>query len=440
MKLKWIGQHIFDLIARFRGDVYIEDLSSSTETTALVVDSSGKVTTNNALGGSSEVVDDATPQLGGDLDVNGRSITSAGNGDITIDPDGTGSIILRSNDVRMEGAGSITVGELKLHEMPLFGSEYVGFMPPPTLAASQLWMLPTADGTVGQLMKTDGAGALGWVDPSSDTSLGDTDQTLTGNRSIILNGNDLLIESAAGVGEVRVYSNGYLKNKGRLMVDGHVTSGAYLKLSEGTNNGINGIILQAAASMASNLSLVLPDSDGTSGQALTTDGSGNLSFSTVGGGGGASYWNETLGGYKTGWSNSTSYYTFYRVWYENWSNSDDSPTSISYNDYISSFFTAPRAGSITNIKVSGYSSNTDPFKFHFYKAGSSNGASSVALTFLFSSSAITPSAAYRTWSYSEDFSTGNTFAEDDRIFVFIKKDSSSGSSSTYWNININGEY
>jgi len=41
-----------------------------------------------------DVIDDTTPQLGGDLDVNGQSITSAANGDVTIDPNGTGDIVV----------------------------------------------------------------------------------------------------------------------------------------------------------------------------------------------------------------------------------------------------------------------------------------------------------------------------------------------------------
>ncbi len=41
--MKWIGQHIYDLIARFRSDIYLEGISTSTETDMLVVDSSGKV-------------------------------------------------------------------------------------------------------------------------------------------------------------------------------------------------------------------------------------------------------------------------------------------------------------------------------------------------------------------------------------------------------------
>lgn len=42
------------------------------------------------------VVADTTPQLGGDLDVNGNDIVSVSNGNITITPNGTGSTNLNS--------------------------------------------------------------------------------------------------------------------------------------------------------------------------------------------------------------------------------------------------------------------------------------------------------------------------------------------------------
>ena len=41
--MKWIGQHIVDFIARFRSDVYLEGITTSTETDMLVVDSNNKV-------------------------------------------------------------------------------------------------------------------------------------------------------------------------------------------------------------------------------------------------------------------------------------------------------------------------------------------------------------------------------------------------------------
>ena len=55
--------------------------------------------------GIENVVEDTTPQLGGNLDVNGQTITSASNGDITISPDGTGKLILNTY-VRMENVAS----------------------------------------------------------------------------------------------------------------------------------------------------------------------------------------------------------------------------------------------------------------------------------------------------------------------------------------------
>jgi hypothetical protein len=52
---------------------------------------SGTITISNTQSaGISDVVADTTPQLGGNLDVNGQSIVSVSNGDISITPNGTG--------------------------------------------------------------------------------------------------------------------------------------------------------------------------------------------------------------------------------------------------------------------------------------------------------------------------------------------------------------
>ena len=42
----------------------------------------------------SNLVEDTTPQLGGALDVNGQKIVSVSNGDIDIEPNGTGDVLL----------------------------------------------------------------------------------------------------------------------------------------------------------------------------------------------------------------------------------------------------------------------------------------------------------------------------------------------------------
>ena len=59
------------------------------------------------------------------------------------------------------------------------------------------------------------------------------------------------------------------------------TTGGLLKFNEGTNNGTNFVALQAAASLAASTTFVLPETDGSTGQFLKTDGSGNLAFATV---------------------------------------------------------------------------------------------------------------------------------------------------------------
>lgn len=52
------------------------------------------------------------------------------------------------------------------------------------------------------------------------------------------------------------------------------------------SNGTNFTAMKAAASMSSDVTYTLPDSDGTPGYVLSTDGAGNLSWAASGGGGG----------------------------------------------------------------------------------------------------------------------------------------------------------
>jgi len=72
-----------------------------------------------------DIVGDTTPQLGGDLDVNGNSLVSTSNGNITFTPNGSGKVVVS-------------------------GLSY-----------------PTADGSADQVLKTDGAGNLSFGDVSA---------------------------------------------------------------------------------------------------------------------------------------------------------------------------------------------------------------------------------------------------------------------------------
>ena len=78
-------------------------------------------------------------------------------------------------------AGDISVGgsnkELRFYE----GSNYVGFEAP-ALSANQIWVLPTADGSANQVIKTDGSGTLSFADAAATVS-GLTDTTISSAAS-----------------------------------------------------------------------------------------------------------------------------------------------------------------------------------------------------------------------------------------------------------------
>ena len=64
-------------------------------------------------------------------------------------------------------------------------------------------------------------------------------------------------------------------------VGNSLTAGGEVRFNEGTNNGTKFIGLKAPNSVTQSKTFVLPDGDGTAGQFLKTDGSGNLDFTTV---------------------------------------------------------------------------------------------------------------------------------------------------------------
>ena len=125
--------------------------------------------------------------------------------------------------------------EIRFSETTANGTNYVGFKAPASLSADKIWILPSADGTAGQFLKTDGAGNLSFDSLSFSTPLA---------------------------------------------VIGNATSGSEIRLPEDTDNGSNYIAIKAPDTIASNLTLTLPSADGTSGQVLQTNGSGVLSFSS----------------------------------------------------------------------------------------------------------------------------------------------------------------
>ena len=68
-------------------------------------------------GSMTEVVDDTSPQLGGDLDVNGQSIVTVSDGHVVVAPNGTGELRLDGAPLRLQNqaAPSADSGYSKLH-------------------------------------------------------------------------------------------------------------------------------------------------------------------------------------------------------------------------------------------------------------------------------------------------------------------------------------
>jgi hypothetical protein len=106
-----------------KGAVQLEDSTSSTSTTKAATPASVKAAYDLAVA--------ALPATGGTL---------------------TGNVTLANQF------------DLRFGEATANGSNYVGFQAPAAIATDLTWTLPAADGTVGQILGTNGSGVLAWVD------------------------------------------------------------------------------------------------------------------------------------------------------------------------------------------------------------------------------------------------------------------------------------
>ena len=161
-----------------------------------------------------------------------------------------------------------------------------------------------------------------------------------------------------------------------------------------------------------------------------------------GGGGGTARWTTTAGGYKTNNNSALTYYFQHYPNYHLWSNSDSSPTSISYTDSYCYQFCAAADGTLTNITVTCRASDTgttDPLKFYVFKGSPANEATSVGLTLIGTTGTITPVAS-KQMHLSTDISSSNTFSAGDKLWIMLKKDSTSGNQDLYFAVSISGEY
>lgn len=108
----------------------------------------GTLALTSQISGIANVVEDTTPQLGGNLDVNGKKIISASNGNIEIDPAGTGDVYIHSDDVYIKPAGTTTQAQLNLWELGSGNTHYTGIKSQSSLSSNVIVTLPTVSGTL----------------------------------------------------------------------------------------------------------------------------------------------------------------------------------------------------------------------------------------------------------------------------------------------------
>jgi len=129
-----------------------------TATTAVVPDASGgaDLGSTSLEWGDLYIADDKKIYLGSDQDVS-----------IEYDEDGNDTTaVVAANGISFAPHGTSTGNgtELRFQELAANGANYVGFKSPDAIASNEVWVLPNADGSDGQVLKTDGSNALSWAD------------------------------------------------------------------------------------------------------------------------------------------------------------------------------------------------------------------------------------------------------------------------------------
>jgi len=164
-----------------------------------------------------DIVDDTSPQLGGDLDVQAREInTSQSNANIKLNPNGSGA-------VEVKGDGSSNNGKLQLNcsqnshgvklESPDHSASqsYTIKLPDNQIAADKILKVKSISGSgataVGQLEFAD-AGGAGATGGGTDQAFFEGDQTVTTSYTLTANKNAMAISPTIASGAVITVPSG----------------------------------------------------------------------------------------------------------------------------------------------------------------------------------------------------------------------------------------
>lgn len=187
------------------------------------------------------VVEDTTPQLGGNLDVNGNSIVSTSNANIVIEPNGTGDVQLNADLVRVgDSNANATI---------------------------------TTNGT-GDLILSTNSGSNSGVITIQDGLDNDITFVPAGTGKVHFETS----ETRIGINNTNAKIT--TKGTGDLTLDTHSgTNSGSIVIADGVNGNIS--VTPNGTGKISLDGLLWPNADGTNGQVLQTNGSGTLSFTTV---------------------------------------------------------------------------------------------------------------------------------------------------------------
>ena len=174
--------------------------------------------------------------------------------------------------LRTQGLGGIVVGSSGVDRASIQGATG-DILTQGSLTVSGI-TYPTADGNTGQVISTNGNGVLGWSSVTTPnlqqvTNVGSTTTNEVTLGSLVASG--LRYPTFDGLAGQVITTNG-----SGLLSWG---SGATPSLQEVTNVGSTTTSIITTAGLIA-ASLNYPLNDGTPGQALTTDGAGNLSFTS----------------------------------------------------------------------------------------------------------------------------------------------------------------
>lgn len=183
-----------------------------------------------------------------------RILTGTAN-QVVITDNGAGSTVVLSLPQSIANTSSPSFAGLLYRN----GSGNTVTINPPSSFSNYTLTLPTDDGNADQVLKTNGSGVLSWVD-----------QTATGANTALSNLASVAINTSLLPGANGTIDLGAAGTQWR---DVHVSREVVL-YETGTSNDI---LIKAPTSLASYI-LTLPDSGGTSGYVLRTDGSGTTSW------------------------------------------------------------------------------------------------------------------------------------------------------------------